>query len=160
MGARGDRGAADQPGRRPLATGAGLLKKAAFFSLNNQLSNASTVNFIDAFNVPVTTAGAGTQCVLIQYSSEMSLLAATDQNVSGSFRTLLDGVVTEGHNAAGNNFVSPDDATAGRFEVVAFHHWKCGVPAGVHTIQVQFKPATGANEMLVRGRSLTVQFKK
>ena len=143
----------------PLATGAGLLKKAAFFSLNDPLDNNSTVYFVDAFNVPVTTAGLGTQCVLIQYSSEMALLAASDP-ASGSFRTLLDGVLMEGHSYFQQNAVFAYGTAVTRFDMVGFHHWKCGVAAGVHTIQVQFKPAIGMNQMLVRGRSLTVQFKR
>jgi hypothetical protein len=143
----------------PLATGAGILKKAAFFSLNNTLSNANPAVFLDVFNVSVTTAGA-VQCVLVQYSGEIALTGAPEAGISGSFRTLLDGVLMEGHGVNLQNYVSPDGNATGRFEIVGFHHWKCDVPPGAHTIQVQIEPEATGVVMFVRARSLTVQFKK
>jgi hypothetical protein len=77
----------------------------------------------------------------------------------GVFRALVDSVVMQGHNIFGENFASPDDAIAGRLEIVAFHHWQCGLAPGAHTIQVQFRPGQPTS-MIVRGRSLTVNYFK
>jgi hypothetical protein len=140
------------------ATGSGKLKKAAFFADTAQVTNASTGDFVDAFNVIVTLAGVP-QCIKIDYSGEVALKSGTDQGVSGGFRALVDGVVMQGHNAFGENFTSPDDAILGRLEIVAFHHWLCGMAPGAHTIQVQFRPGQPTS-MVVRGRSLTMNYSK
>lgn len=143
----------------PLATGAGILKKAAFFSLNDTTSNSNPAVFFDVFSVSVATAGAA-QCVQVQYSGEIALTGAPEGGISGSFRTLLDGVLMEGHGVGLQNYVSPDGNATGRFEIVGFHHWKCDVPPGPHRIQVQITPEAAGVVMFVRARSLTVQFKK
>jgi len=155
-------GTVGQPSGRdpaPLATGAGILKKAAFFSLNDTTSNSNPAVFFDVFSVSVATAGAA-QCVLVQYSGEVALTGAPEAGISGSFRTLLDGALMEGHGVALQNYVSPDGNATGRFEIVGFQHWKCGVPAGAHRIQVQITPEAAGVVMFVRARSLTVQYKK
>ena len=64
----------------------------------------------------------------------------------------------QGHFATGQNFVSPDDA--GRFEIVGFHNWLCGVASGARTIQIQFKSSLTGSTMNVRGRSLAVNYAK
>jgi hypothetical protein len=136
----------------------GVLKKASFFSANNQISNATTT-FVDVFNVSVPLSGTGTQCVLSQYSGEIALSGSPEGGVSGEVRTLLDGVLMEGHSAFGANFVSPDGQDIARFEVVGFHNWLCGIASGVHNVRVQIAGVSGST-IFVRGRSLTVQFKK
>jgi hypothetical protein len=146
-----DRGA-QKAGTKLIASG--VLKKAVFNSATNQVSN-NTATFVDVFSTALLLSGSGTQCILALYSGETALTGTPEGQISGLYRTLIDGVVAE----PGQTFVSPDDNGVGRFETVAYNAWRCGLAAGTHVVKVQIAGGSGVT-MFARTRALVIEFKK
>ena len=137
------------------ASGAGVLKKAQFRSEPGQINfGGGFVNLITDV-VVLTVPG----CILTQFHSEICGFGTAENNSSTQVRTLIGGVVGEGHNAGGIVFMSPDGQSNGLFDTDGYNSWRCNLAPGAYGIVVQGAQAI-AGTSCVRGRSLVTQWKK
>jgi hypothetical protein len=138
----------------PAASGAGVLKKAQFRSEPAQLNFTGLATVI-ADTVVLTASG----CILTEFHAEMCEFGGPENGQSTQYRTLIGGVLGEGHSAFGFVFISPDGNSNGLFDVSGYNSWRCGLAPGTYSILVQGAQAiTGTS--CVRGRTLTTSWKK
>jgi hypothetical protein len=140
------------------ASGAGVLKKASFRSESGQVNNTSPTIFATALADTVVLTVPG--CILTRFHSEVCLFGGTENNSSGTFRTLIGGAEGEGQIPGLGVFVSPDQNAAGRFETEGYNSWRCNLNPGTYSVVVQFKPFESGQTMCIRGRTLVTSWKK
>jgi opacity protein-like surface antigen len=136
------------------ASGAGVLKKAQFRSEPAQLNFTGLTNLISD-TVVLTVSG----CILTEFHSEMCQFGTGENGASTQVRTLIGGVLGEGHSVFGFVFISPDGNSNGLFDVSGYNSWRCGLAPGTYSIFVQGAQAIGGTSC-VRGRTLTTSWKK
>jgi hypothetical protein len=149
---------ASSPG--PAASGSGKTQKIQYRSESAQVNNATTA-FVTAIADTVVLNKTG--CILTQFHSEIGIFPGPGDAVggrSGQFRTLIGGVLGEGHSTFGQVFVSPDGNANGLIETEGYNSWRCNLPPGAYSIIVQFAPFDAGQTMAVRGRTLVTQWFK
>lgn len=136
-------------------SGAGVLKKAQFRSENNQVNFGGAFVTLLSDTVVLTVFG----CILTQFHAEMCQFGTAENGASTGYRTLIGGVVGQGHNTGGVVFISTDGNSNGLFDTDGYNSWRCNLAPGTYSILVQAAQFI-AGTSCIRARTLTTQWKK
>jgi hypothetical protein len=110
----------------------------------------SSRTFVDIPGMTASINAGKGACITAALSMETAL-----PNFDALFlRALLDSQLMEGHSSVGA--VVHTSAGDGRFELVSYTFWKCGVSAGTHTVTIEWQTIAGG-ELVARGRTLIIE---
>jgi hypothetical protein len=131
-----------------LVIGLGRAASAKFLSETVTLTNANSAVWANAFSTTATITAPG--CISLRYSGEALATGALPR--SFQFRAIIGGVIVN------NPYVFFDPSNNNLYDLAAFNWWRCGLPAGVHNVLVQFKPFAAAHTASVRQRTLIIEY--
>jgi len=100
-------------------------------------------------NVP-----AGQSCLVANFSGNFMAGSSPGPNGSLALRALLDGQLMQGHRE-GFGYVGMA-LEAGQHYLVNYQFFQCGVAAGSHTIQIQWRTHPGAPTLVSMTRTLAI----
>jgi len=128
------------------------IKKFLMLLAGGDVASTTSTSFGDIPGMTATVTMGRSGCVAVTLSGGFRVPVA-DETLA--LRALLDGTLMEGHRIAGSEVSQLITTASDNGYLLSYTFWKCGVAAGAHAVQLQWRAMSG-NVVIVNSRTAMI----